>query len=142
MDVFDLDRSLIGDYESFARSFTRIRAPDIRQKIDDLYATGRFWPEPLITVNPRFESGASIDALVADGTLRPQTASVFRIDGKPINLYRHQAQAIAKAAAGKSFVVTTGTGVALHLNVRLRGFGLSTASEIENRGRRSLKLAA
>ena len=110
MDVFDLDRSLIGDYESFARSFTRIRAPDINRKINDLYATGRFWPEPLITVNPHFKSGASIDALVADGTLRPETARVFRIDDKPISLYRHQAQAIAKAAAGKSFVVTTGTG--------------------------------
>jgi hypothetical protein len=36
--------------------------------------------------------------------------SVFRADSKPIVLYRHQAQAIAKAAAGNSFVVTTGTG--------------------------------
>ena len=35
---------------------------------------------------------------------------LFSIDGKPLSLYRHQAQAVAKAATGQSFVVTTGTG--------------------------------
>ena len=110
VDVFELDRSLIGDYERFARSFTRIRASDLRQQIDEIYATRRFWPEPLITVNPDFERGASIDDLVADGSLLPETARVFRIDDKSIELYRHQSQAIAKAVAGQSFVVTTGTG--------------------------------
>ena len=29
MDVFDLDRALVSDYERFARSFTQMRAPDI-----------------------------------------------------------------------------------------------------------------
>ena len=38
MDVFDLDQSLIADYERFARSFTQIRAADIRQQIDAIYA--------------------------------------------------------------------------------------------------------
>jgi hypothetical protein len=31
MDVFDLDQSLIADYERFARSFTQIRSEDIRR---------------------------------------------------------------------------------------------------------------
>ena len=35
---------------------------------------------------------------------------VFRAECNRITLYRHQAQAVAKAAAGQSFVVTTGTG--------------------------------
>ena len=30
MNVFDLDRALVSDYSRFARSFTQIRAPDIR----------------------------------------------------------------------------------------------------------------
>src|SRR5690606_2466124 len=110
MDVFDLDRVLVSDYERFARSFTHIRAPDIKQQIDDVYASRRFWPEPLISINPHVERGARVDELVADGTLSAETSQVFRIDGRPITLYRHQAQAVAKAAAGKSFVVTTGTG--------------------------------
>jgi Lhr-like helicase len=110
MDVFDLDQSLVSDYERFARSFTQIRANDIRQQIDAIYASRRFWPEPLISINPHFERAASIDELVADGSISLETGKVFRIDGQGITLYRHQAQAVSKAAAGQSFVVTTGTG--------------------------------
>ena len=110
MDVFDLDRSLVDDYTRFARSFTLIRAPDIRDQVEAIYATRRFWPEPLISLNPNFERDVRIDALVKEGSLHPNTGNVFRIDGQPITLYRHQAQSVAKAAAGQSFVVTTGTG--------------------------------
>jgi hypothetical protein len=46
VNVFDLDSSITSDYERFARSFTQIRAEDIRSQVDALYATGRFWPEP------------------------------------------------------------------------------------------------
>jgi ATP-dependent helicase YprA (DUF1998 family) len=110
MDVFDLDPSIVADYEHFARSFTQIRADDIRQQTDVIYAGLRFWHEPLISINPYFERGATIEELVADGSLRPEAGNVFRIDGRGITLYRHQAQAVAKAAARQSFVVTTGTG--------------------------------
>jgi Lhr-like helicase len=110
VNVFDLDAALIGDYERFARSFTQIRAPDIRAQVEAIYASDRFWPKPLITINPHFERGASIDQLVSSGTLHEATAQVFSADDKPLSLYRHQAQAVAKASAGQSFVVTTGTG--------------------------------
>jgi len=33
IDVFDLDRALVQDYERFARSFTQIRAADIRAQV-------------------------------------------------------------------------------------------------------------
>ena len=59
MDVFDLDGRLIKDYASFARSFTRIRAADLGEKVDELYAAQRFWPEPLISLNPLHAEGAS-----------------------------------------------------------------------------------
>jgi RAD3-like DEAD/DEAH box helicase len=110
MDVFDLDRALVSDYERFARSFTQIRADDIRSQVEEIYASNRFWPEPLISINPNFERGASVADLAADGTLHPDTARVFRVDGHPIRFHRHQAQAIAKAARRQSFAVTTGTG--------------------------------
>ena len=110
MNVFDLDRALVGDYERFARSFTQIRAPDIRSQVEQIYATNRFWPEPLISINPNFERGASVADLAADGSLHPDTARVFRVDGQPISFHRHQAQAIAKATRRQSFAVTTGTG--------------------------------
>jgi ATP-dependent helicase YprA (DUF1998 family) len=110
VNVFDLDRALVSDYERFARSFTQIRAPDIRKQIEEIYASDRFWPEPLITINPHFERGAAITELVVNRSLHPETASVFRVEGQPITLHRHQAQAVAKATARQSFVVTTGTG--------------------------------
>ena len=53
MDVFDLDRSLVSDYERFARSFTQIKAADIRAQVEGIYASKRFWPEPLISINPK-----------------------------------------------------------------------------------------
>jgi Lhr-like helicase len=110
MDVFDLDRALVSDYERFARSFTQIRAPDIRSQVEEIYASNRFWPEPLISINPHFERGASVADLAADRTLHPDTARVFRVDGHPIRFHRHQEQAIAKAVQRQSFAVTTGTG--------------------------------
>src|ERR1044072_6157377 len=93
LDVFDLDRSVIGDYQRFARSFTHIRAADLRDQIAALYASGRFWPEPLVSINPRYEQGPRIDELGAMGTLDARTAEVFRATGEPITLHRHQAQA-------------------------------------------------
>jgi ATP-dependent helicase YprA (DUF1998 family) len=110
MDVFDLDRALVQDYERFTRSFTTIRAEDIREQVEQVYASGRFWPEPIVSINPHFQRGAPLTRLVAEGTLHPETERIFRIDGEPITLFRHQSQAVAKAAARQSFVVTTGTG--------------------------------
>jgi Lhr-like helicase len=110
MNVFDLDRVLVNDYERFARSFTQIRAIDIRHQVEALYAGDRFWPEPLVSINPRFEHGATVDQLVDAGSLHSSTAQVFSQNGKSLSLYRHQAQSVAKASTGQSFVVTTGTG--------------------------------
>jgi ATP-dependent helicase YprA (DUF1998 family) len=110
VNVFDLDRAVVSDYSRFARSFTQIRAPDIRFQVEQIYATNRFWPEPLVSINPHFEQGASVEQLAQEGSLHPDTARVFRVNGQPIRFHRHQAQAIAKAAQGKSFAVTTGTG--------------------------------
>ena len=110
MDVFDLDSKIIEDYAKFARSFTRIRAADLQEHIDAIYRSGRFWPDPLISLNPHYERGEDVDALAAEGVLHELTATVFRNNGQPIRLHKHQAQAVAKAQAGESFVVTTGTG--------------------------------
>lgn len=110
MDVFKLDQAVIHDYEQFARSFTEIRASDIETQVEAEYAGRRFWPEPLVSLNPHFEPGARVDVLAESGDLHPHTPAIFRVDGTPITLHRHQTQAAAKAIAKQSFVVTTGTG--------------------------------
>ena len=126
MDIFDLRDRLISDYTEFTRSFTKIKAPDIAAQIDAIYASDRYWPEPLLQLSPHFEEGPSIDELAASGDVHAGTAAVFRLrddTGKalPLRLYVHQAQAVAAARAGESFVVTTGTGSGKSLCYQLPG---------------------
>lgn len=79
-------------------------------------AEGALWPEPLIQLNPSFEPGEWIDDLVASGVLHEECARIFRIKpeatdpGRPLRLYRHQADAIRAARSGQHYVLTTGTG--------------------------------
>lgn len=110
MDVFALRDAVVGEYREFATSFTTIRADDIREQVAAIYASGQFWPDPLIQLNPRFKHGASLQDLIDAGALDPRTAEIFRIDGAPLTLYRHQEYAVTLASQGKSYVVTTGTG--------------------------------
>lgn len=117
MDVFSLDDWLLGQYMAFARSFVRIRSTQIKEQVDREYGGRRFWPEPLIQLNPHFEAGGSIQSLIGGSGLDPDCAKVFR-DGRAhpdqpdrtLKLRRHQEQAIGLAVDGKSLVVTTGTG--------------------------------
>jgi ATP-dependent helicase YprA (DUF1998 family) len=110
MDVFSLRDSIVGEYRKFATSFTTIHADDIRAQVEAIYAQGRFWPDPLIQINPSYKRGANIETLIEGGALDPRTAEIFRGDGAPLSLYKHQEQAIALASQGESYVVTTGTG--------------------------------
>ena len=110
LDVFALRDSVVDEYKRFATSFTTIHAPDIREQVDAIYAENRYWPEPLIQINPSYKRSTDLGALVAAGVLDPGCADVFRANGRPLSLYKHQEQAVALAAEGESFMVTTGTG--------------------------------
>lgn len=110
MKAFEFDHQLISAYEQFSRSFSTIRAPDLKAEIDQQYDAGKFWPEALLSLNPRFLAGPTVDDLVASSDLDQGTGRIFRFGDEPIRFHRHQAEAIAKAKSGKSFVVTTGTG--------------------------------
>ncbi len=110
MKAFQFDRQVIENYVSFSRSFSKIRATDLKKAIGHQYEVGRFWPDPLLSINPHYEAGPTVDDLTESGDLCPETAQIFRFDSSPIKFHKHQGQAIAKARAGSSFLVTTGTG--------------------------------
>ncbi|MFG7159728.1 DEAD/DEAH box helicase [Burkholderia pseudomallei] len=116
MDVFQFREHIVAEYEQFTRGFTRIRADDIRDYVDEQYASQRYWPEPLIQINPNFKSGGTVEEFVVAGQLSPQCADIFRLgksqssSGVSLPLHKHQAEAISLAAAGESYVLTTGTG--------------------------------
>ena len=112
MDVFKLDKALIDRYSSFARSFSEIKAPDIRDQIEKIYEDNRFWPEPLITLNPRYLEGKTVGQLAAQGILDPALTKIFAFGKKrtPFKLHNHQQLSITKAQMGEDYIVTTGTG--------------------------------
>ena len=107
MKAFEFDSHIIESYKRFSRSFSTIRAKDLDEEIKRQYDNKRFWPDALLSLNPRFRSGPTVDHLVGDGTLDGATGKIFQLPGP---LYQHQAESIAKAGGGKSYVVTTGTG--------------------------------
>src|SRR6476646_4140346 len=117
MDVFDPRARLVADYQSYTRSFIKIRDQRIEKFVDEALTKGAFWPEPLLQLNPTFLPGGTIDELLADGTLHAECARIFRIDktdadhsGQPLLFHAHQRKAILKAKDEKSYVLTSGTG--------------------------------
>ncbi len=110
MDVFALRDSIVGEYRRFATSFTTIHAEDIRAQVEAIYSEGRFWPDPLLQINPSYKRGLNLETLIANGALDSRTADIFRAEGAPLSLYKHQEQAVVLASQGESYVVTTGTG--------------------------------
>ena len=72
LDVFALRDRVVDEYSQFATSFTTIHAPDVREQVEAIYAEQRYWPEPLIQINPSYKRGANIEALIAAS---PWTAS-------------------------------------------------------------------
>jgi len=116
LDVFQFREHLIKDYSHFSRSFTRQRSDDIREFVEREYKSQRYWPEPLIQINPTYLEGGTIEQFVAAGLLSPECSSIFRLGksassaGVTLPLHQHQAEAIRLALAGQSYVLTTGTG--------------------------------
>jgi Lhr-like helicase len=110
MKAFEFEHRLIDSYARFSRSFSIIRSDDLKSEIDRQYDAGRFWPDALLSLNPRYLQGPTVDDLVASGDLDEATGRIFRFGPTPLRFHRHQAQSIAKARGGQSYVVTTGTG--------------------------------
>ena len=114
MDVFAIRKKLITAYSEYAQSFIQIQDARIRSHVEERMSEGAFWPNPLIQLNPRFESGGTVRQAIDDGYLHPMCDSIFLHDkdqgGRRFRLHRHQRQAIEIAKGGHNYVLTTGTG--------------------------------
>jgi superfamily II DNA/RNA helicase len=116
MNVFELRDQLVKDYGAFARSFTKIKSADIHEQLKAIYEDDRFWPEPLLQINPNYKPGPTIAELSHNRELHPLCAEIFQIrdestgDRTPLSLHTHQFQALSAGKSGASYVVTTGTG--------------------------------
>ena len=114
MDVFSFRDRVVEDYGQFSRSFTTIKADDIRDFVDGRYGEEEYWPSPLIQLNPSFVGGGSIGELVEQGLLHPECRQIFRWgkehdEGQELQLHLHQLEALKIVLAGGCVVITTGT---------------------------------
>ncbi len=116
MDVFELRDQMVGEYASYVQSFLTISDKRLRDAVAGEIESGLLWPEPRIGLNPSFESGGKIDDLADGVILHKECRRIFQIksnDGEvlnPLELHRHQAEAIEIARRGVNYVLTTGTG--------------------------------
>ena len=60
MDVFNLRARLVADYQSYTRSFVKIRDERIEKFVDEALTKGAFGPEPLLQLNPTFLPGGTL----------------------------------------------------------------------------------
>jgi superfamily II DNA/RNA helicase len=132
MNILSFHKQLIDNYKSYIQSFLNIKDPSILKFVDDEISNKKLWPEPLIQFNPTFEAGRSIESLVADGSLHPKMAKIFKTG---FSLYRHQEEAILLGAAGNEFVVTSGTGSGKSLTYMATIFNhvLNSGSSAQNK---------
>ena len=117
MDVFRVRDQLINDYRDFTSSFVDVRDERVRAHVERLVELGHQWPEPMLSLNPTFMPGGTVDDLAREGLITRRTAEIFRLRlspddaaGQALRLHRHQRTAIELARAGHSYVLTTGTG--------------------------------
>jgi ATP-dependent helicase YprA (DUF1998 family)/very-short-patch-repair endonuclease len=120
MNIFDLRNVVIKDYASFVHGFIKIRNEEIKYLVKQELDNGLLWPDPLIQLSPCFDSGGTIDDLIAQGLLHQKCSNIFRqnkvidngqfVKGTPLHLHDHQTSAIQKAVEHRNYILTTGTG--------------------------------
>jgi hypothetical protein len=113
MNIFELRDHIVGEFAAYTKSFLNILDPDIREFVQQELARGKLWPDALVQLSPAYDRSLTVADLVEQGILHPLCRDIFQVGGatkSSLHLYRHQKQAIDMAAAGRHYVVTTGTG--------------------------------
>ena len=111
LDAFELRHEVIGTYRDYVKGFIKISDARIAQHVNEALASGNLWPEPWVQINPTYRLEANTNELVAQGVFDPEAAPAFSsADGSPWQFYTHQVDAFRRAAAGRPYVMTTGTG--------------------------------
>jgi hypothetical protein len=67
MKAFEFDHRFIDSYAKFSRPFSTIGSEDLKAEIDRQCDVGRFWPDALLSNNPRFLQGPTVDEWVRAG---------------------------------------------------------------------------
>ncbi len=107
VDIFRIHEESVRYYGDYVRSFIEVRNEEIAASIAAELDQGKLWPPALIQFNPAYAEGDRVGALQAEGVLHPELANnIF----SQFALHKHQTEALRLADAGRSFIVTSGTG--------------------------------
>ncbi|MGX2032341.1 MULTISPECIES: hypothetical protein [Methylocaldum] len=101
LNVFNFRDTLIEGYRTFSRSFVRIEVTDIRDEVERQYAEGRYWPEPLIQINPNYQRKGTVQQLAAEG-VPAAPAPPVRLRVPPRTLPMMAGETVALALRGSS----------------------------------------
>lgn len=63
MDVFELRDTVIGEYRQFVTGYLNVRDERIRDALESALDAGRLWPDPYVSLNPKFAAGRRVDEL-------------------------------------------------------------------------------
>lgn len=102
------------DYRKYVESFSLIRSEDVRDLVREAIERDELlWREPYVQVTKNFKPAGNLANLIPS-VLHPDCRRVFyRNESDPnsalIDLHQHQHQSILAAAAGKNYLVSTGT---------------------------------
>ncbi|MGH3276806.1 MAG: DEAD/DEAH box helicase, partial [Streptosporangiaceae bacterium] len=112
MDAIATSILLSATYRRYLRSLLPVRDRALAVALASCIADSPLLTKgPLLEATPPYRAGASPRDLIGEGVLDPGFA---RLGGPALPLdrplYRHQEQALRKAAAGRNIVVATGTG--------------------------------
>lgn len=111
LDAFRLRDDVVDAYREYVEGFITISDSRVREEVGRSFAAGEPWPDPWVQINPTYRSDADVDRLIAQGTFDAAIRSIFTAaDGSGWSFYAHQVAAFERAAAGRSYVMTTGTG--------------------------------
>ncbi len=103
-------RNLIDEYRSFLRTSYRFLDDRLRRQFEKHLAQADVVVKgPYVTLARDFALGPTLRELVQEGTAHPELLKAHWSFGEN-RLYRHQEQAFRIGQAGRSFVITTGTG--------------------------------
>lgn len=103
-----------GTYRNYVGSFQEFKNPVIKKWVEEsIKDENLLYKGPFIQLNRRFEKGDSFATLISEGLLHPKTPAFFAKNNdssSPINLYKHQSDAIRLIASEKNTIISTGTG--------------------------------
>jgi hypothetical protein len=77
MSLFALHQRVIEEYAQFVHAYVQIADPRVRAYTEQVLRDERaLWPAPMLQLSPAYQYGVTLDALVREEVLHPETGRI------------------------------------------------------------------